>query len=360
MTIQSRSIHSNHLQGAAPQRYSGLRACVTSLVALAAAATAQGQSLNGSYGLATLNSAANGDRSIVKVYEDSAPFPSTLRACASQHFWTDRDHWLSAAAAFVPLAAANTFLASPVVTAGSPNLAVGVFGAGNASSPAATWQPLSLNNEQAAAADGFVVAHVDWNNNNGARGFIVGQQRNSNEPIATDVAGSSQHRYVESDMHVECNSFSMPVRKGVNFKVSFTATSGTPVARAFFVPLATGITLSGSQVVAANTLYQNNTAGFLVAYLNAATDGDRGTIELQRGTPQSLTTYASTSVHFYSGSDTWVPMNSATIPVNRGESFIAKFTPTSGFPVARVVWFPAVDAAAAGAAAPSLKVVSPQ
>lgn len=340
-----------------------MRASAAGVVSLAAAALAHSQSLSGSYGLATLDTAVNGDRSSVRLYEDSAQFPATLRACASQHFYTNSDRHVRSASAFVPLAPGNTFRATPLATSGSPRLGVGVYGAGNTDgSPAAAWQALSLNAEHVAVADGFVVAYVDWNNNNGARGYIVGQQRNNNEGLATDVAGSSQHRYVQSDMHIECNSFSMPVKQGVNFKVSFVATSGTPAARAFFVPLDKRVSLSNFMVVAANTIYQNNTSGFLVAYLRATANGDRGNVDLQRGTPQSLTTFGSTSIHYYSSSDIWVPMNSVTIPINRGESFMAKFTPTSGYPEARVVWFPTSDAATLGqeAAAPALTVVSPQ
>ncbi|MEJ2417379.1 MAG: hypothetical protein P8Y45_10700 [Exilibacterium sp.] len=74
--------------------------------------------------------------------------------------------------------------------------------------------------------------------------------------------------------------------------------------------------------------------GFLIGYLDAANNDDRSQLAVFVNTDADLLTNtparAMTSIHYYTGNDTWVPKNSVMVPVQKGEFYICKIQHTSG------------------------------
>ncbi|MEM6445386.1 MAG: hypothetical protein AAF704_02300 [Cyanobacteria bacterium P01_D01_bin.123] len=49
---------------------------------------------------------------------------------------------------------------------------------------------------------------------------------------------------------------------------------------------------------------------------------------------------ASTSIHYHTPRDTWVPYNTAMIPVSKNEFYTAKFAKTALEPAIQLLWMP--------------------
>lgn len=294
--------------------------------------------------LATITQSQDGNRGYVSAYDDESTNPTTLRACASQHWYMHSDDWVPSACLTMPVPAATYNLTDATDTSGEPTTTVNFIGLGDIGEEGlGEWETIALNTPLTAASDGFVVAWVSYNNDNGARGYVQGWQTLSGKD--TRVAASSQHYYTGSDIQVPCNSFCMPVCKGTSYHVDFTTTSNKPTAAAYFMPLSEAMVFfASSQSRTANRVYEAQTDGFLVACLAMVNNGDRGQVSLyaypdsDELTSQGL--LASTSIHQYSGSDIYVPYNTATIPVSCNSYYTASFTATSGSPNISLLWFP--------------------
>lgn len=136
----------------------------------------------------------------------------------------------------------------------------------------------------------------------------------------------------------------MPVSNGTTYQINTATTSNNPIFGAAFVPLDPSVFQLGTVTGrTAGSIYQAQTDGFLVAYLSANEDGDRAFVNLYSSSNQSPANsapLASTSIHTYSNEDIFVPLNTATIPVQSGNYYTAGFTPTSGSPAIALWWVP--------------------
>ena len=302
--------------------------------------------------VATVMQTGDGDRSWMRGYDDDTDNPTTLRACASQHLYAHDDSYLPSASFFMPAPKGLAYSTTTQITAGVPTQTLQIFRLGNADDASLqAWQSVTLNTSLTASQDGFVLATIDWNNDDGSRGYIEGSQT---LPAGfTVVAGASQHYYQDEDILVPCNSFAMPVAQNTQYQISFTATANAPVGQAYFVPLNASVIKFGAFATRQTGLvYQAKTDGFLVAYLTKQNDGDRGYVDLysspdqsEIATPVPASLVTSTSIHYYTnGGDTWVPCNTATIPVPRGNYYTVTRTNTSGNPAVNILWMPLLKA----------------
>lgn len=295
--------------------------------------------------VALIEETANGNRGYIQAFDNKDPNPTTIRAAASQHYYTDHDKWVTSASLTMPAPHGTSFLATSTPTNGNSHTALRFIGMGNIGDEAmGPWQDIALNSDLTAPSDGFVVAYVDWNGRNGARGFIQGEQKLENGDF-TVVAGASQHVYSDHDTWIPTNSFCMTIRKNTPYRVNLTVTSQGSVAKGFFVPLSEALVLFDSfQSRSENITYQAQTDGFLIAYLFTNTNGDRGYVDLfthpDGGELRKLGKLATTSIHYFRKSDIQVPYNTAMIPVPKGDFYSASFTRTAGSPGIQLLWMP--------------------
>lgn len=293
--------------------------------------------------LATIEATTDGPRGYVQCFDDPSEDPTTVRGCAGQHWFTVRDHWIPVTSAMIPTPHGTSFTTVFTPTAAEPRCTALHCGLGNIGDASlGAWQAITVNKAINAPSDGFVVAFIDCNDVDGARGYIQCAIKGANG-IQT-IAGASQHYFLKSDIQVRCNSFCVPMRSGVTYDVAFLATALTPTAQAYFVPLGASYALLEPQSRRPDITYQAQTDGFLLVYLYAQHDGDRGRIDLYThrdpGELMKLGRLSATSVHYFTGSDTFVPHNTATIPVTRKNFYRVGFTPTSGQPAVSALWIP--------------------
>jgi hypothetical protein len=293
--------------------------------------------------LVTLQETLNGDRSNAQGLDDS----NTLHACASQHYYTNEDRWIPSASFLMPAPNDSYYSVAANTTWGQPAAALQFMGlvAGTANFMQ-DWQVVAPNTTETASQDGFVVAWIDWNGDDGARGLIWGTQTLAPSLGSPTVAGASMHRWSAGDCYVPCNSFTMPVCKGTQYQIQTQATHGSPTFGAAFVPFNASVQLGSLKKRSAGSIYQAVTDGFLVAYLNASEPGGRGYVNLYSNANLSQLTssapLASTSIHFHSSGsrNIWVPLNTATIPVQNGNYYTADFAATWGDCTPSLWWVP--------------------
>ncbi len=296
----------------------------------------------------TITKKDNGDRGWLVSSNDTSENPTTNRVFASQHYYTDSDKQIPSASFLLPAKNGNTSVSNANPTSGYPTTVLNYIALGDIDEAMLQdWLPVDLGSEHIASTDGFVVSYVDWNDSNGARGYVIGAQYSSTLNKWVNIAGASQHKYSGSDIHVPNNSFTMPVRKDTKYKVLFTATSPNPVAKAFFVPISSTISFfKDYETRTANNNFHAKTDGFLVAYLAMKNNGDRGYVDLfsypNEANLLKNGKLSSTSIHYYTGSDVQVPYNTATIPVAKNNYYTAQVTNTSGAPDLSLLWFPIV------------------
>lgn len=295
--------------------------------------------------LATIRETANGDRGSCSAYASESANPTTLRGLASQHYYTNADTWVPYASLMMPAPSDNKAAISDATTSGDPSVALSFVGLGDANDPAmGPWDELNFGDDYLAASDGFVVAYVDWNGDDGSRGYVQGvlNPGTDDEVVA---AAASQHYWSRGNTYVPSNSFCLPIRHGTSYAVKYTGTAGNPMAKAYFTSLPDTLTFpEGFSSRTAGWTYQAETDGFLIAYLSAPTDGGRGYVNLysypDTAELTKLGNLASTSVHYYAYHNTWVPYNTATIPVSKHAFYKAEFVQTN--PDAKIVlkWIP--------------------
>ncbi|MDJ0714625.1 MAG: hypothetical protein QNJ54_10455, partial [Prochloraceae cyanobacterium] len=293
--------------------------------------------------ISTVEKTKNGSRGYVQAFDGTTPNPTTMRATASQHYYTNHDTWIPYASLTMPTPA-NTYYSSEFTsTSSDASASLKFVGLGNIGEEGmGEWQEVEIDSELTANSDGFVLAYVDWNNKNGSRGYVKGLQQLSGSSY-TVIAGASQHKYTNHDTWVPTNSFCMPVRKNTKYKVEFTKTSSSPIAKAFFVPFSEELVFFNElQDRNEGRVYQAQSDGFLVAYIYEQKNGDRGYVHLYSypdiNELTQLGKMASTSIHYYTNHDTYVPYNSAMIPVSKNDYYKAAFTKTAGNPGIKLSW----------------------
>lgn len=286
---------------------------------------------------ANIRETRNGDRGYILGFDDDVMDPKQLRTCASQHYYTDSDVWASSASFLLPVVQGSTYKTTAMETSGNPAMNARFIGFGNTEvSALGGYETIQTNRDIVAQEDGFVVACL-YAGTDGDRGYLNGI-------IGGKIyAGSSVHVYGESDHIVPYNGFTMPVRKGDPYRVQYTPTSGKPTVYAFFVRFQQeGLAYRDYEILDENIEFTAITDGFLMAYMHAATNGDRGEVEIScypdKNDPTALQMDAVTSVHYYSDHDTHLPYQTATLPVPKGFNFTSLLKATSGKPKLQLCW----------------------
>jgi len=291
-----------------------------------------------------LQATANGDRSVLRAYDAHNDNPTDIRATASQHFYTQSDHYIYASSLSMPTPMGTHFTVEGEITFGRPSMTAKIIGIGNSDDNALTpYADVALNQKLTAPSDGFVVAWVTGSNAENVASTIVGKQWISGQAVA--VAGSSQHWWPAFDIHVPTNSFCMPVRKNTEYEVTLQ-TNGAPVAKAAFVGVSDDFELQTSSARKHNRVYTAQTDGFLTAFIQTNGNGDRAMVNVYANPNESLlakhSPFAETSVHDYDGSHIAVPYNTVTVPIAKGSYYKAEFVPTWGSPSITLNWTPFV------------------
>ena len=292
--------------------------------------------------VASVKKKSNGDRGYIKAFSAAGGNPSILRATASQHFFThedDVDHQVPSAALTMPVPKNHASTVVDTATALEPDYSLNFIGLGDVDdSILGEYQKINLDQTYTFEQPGFVVAYIDWGGADGSRGYIVGQQQLPGIDHMIDIVGASEHNFVGSDIIVPTNSFYMPVPAGNSVRVAFFVSAITAIAEAFFIPITNELVeLKPVAFRNPDLTYQAQTDGFLTAMLfprftGQFEDGDRGHVDIYSSPDPNFTgvaPLASTSIHFFGGSDTIVPYGSATIPVAKGNYYKADFKSTA-------------------------------
>lgn len=289
--------------------------------------------------LATIKATNNGDRGYILGYAEVSIDPKAMRAAASQHFYTGSDVWAPSASLLMPVANGATYKMTGIATSGKPSMNATFIGIGDSDvSTLGNYVQISPNTSIIAPQDGFVLAYI-YAGNNGDRGDIHFNINGKN------YAGSSAHNYNGSDHIVQYNSFMIPVKNGATYKVQSTPTCGRPTVEAFFVPIQQADAVLGDyQSLDANHTYMASTDGFLIGYLDANGNGNRGEVTIScypaPGQPGALLLETATSVHDYHESDSWLTFQTATLPVPKGFQFGSNLNATCGNPKLNLFWIP--------------------
>ncbi len=304
--------------------------------------------------ISCVRKSGDGSGGFIQNFDDPGGDPTTMRANASQHYYTNAGTLVPAAASTMPCPYQPNM--PPTMTSYTSRF-TGLYGPAstpsfqfvgfsNTGAALGEWQQINLGIHQpyTASTDGFVVAYADWNQVDGSRGQILGQQLDTTSGKYTTIAGASQHYYSKSDTHIYFNSFCMPIRQNTTYQLNYQATAGQPTAQAFFVSLGGSVKFfSAFASRTANQVYQSQTDGFLIAYLYKTQDEDQGSIDLYTYPDQPELTnsppLASTSIHYSPNNDTYVPYNTAMIPVSKLNYYTVQFSSTGSTGVS-IFWMP--------------------
>jgi len=217
-----------------------------------------------------------------------------------------------------------------------------ILAAAEAEGLIASPQPRADKEVYRAASDGFVVATI-VKKDDGSRGTVT-MTTDSKASPATCRAMASIHKYGNSDSHIDAASLTAPVKAGDYYSTVMTTTSKNPQVTVSFVPLASGGdgTFGDWTSINANAAYTAASSGLVVAFINCPKDdGSRGFIIGQQGSDATgLVDVMSSSAHFYSKEDDWVPCESFCMPVPAGSTYKVSFLITSVSPVATAYWLP--------------------
>ena len=143
----------------------------------------------------------------------------------------------------------------------------------------------------------------------------------------------------------------VPVRRGSTLTVVPTLTgpggvmpAGAVAAQvhARWIPLAGDWALGTAREVEPNTHLTAETDGVLHAHLDAVTNGPRGVVRLYSNAADP---WAGASVHTWLATGQRLGRASAMLPVGKGGTYFASFTPSSGAPQLRLTWTPIVHPA---------------
>jgi len=108
-----------------------------------------------------------------------------------------------------------------------------------------TWKTKSVDVIYQAETDGFVVAIATIDSSNSIAASITGFTGTSSDP--TTIRGmASVNAVAGEDYPISSNTFTMPIKKGENYKVTRTSLSGgllsgvnLPLVNIFWIPLET-------------------------------------------------------------------------------------------------------------------------
>ncbi|UAA39927.1 hypothetical protein KIH87_06120 [Paraneptunicella aestuarii] len=186
--------------------------------------------------------------------------------------------------------------------------------------------------------DGFVMSTL-MIAQNGNRGYA--ETYAGDLPSPTTIPGcSSVHFFTGSDTWVPYASDLVPVKAEDHFRTDLVNTCGQPNAifnfssiEGFNLGEMTEIDLSHPNSSGVTT-YSAASSGFVLLTVQTVNNGDRGWATVEQGDNK-----VGSSVHFFTGGDTWVPKNSSCLPVNSGDVKIT-CTSTSGAPAMQAFFIP--------------------
>jgi hypothetical protein len=297
------------------------------------------------FAISLIHAVGEGDRGTLGGQCNSDSNPTVYRGKASQHYYPLKNHHIPNASITMPAPAADSFVMTEGASSGNPSRQAWYIGLGSVDDAVlGDWQDVPFGQTYTPGSDGFIAAWIE-SAQNGARGEIhcaqvAGQQR-------TLLAASSMHEWGGDDIHVPCNSFCLPVRKGDTYDMVLYNSDGLALnAKAYFLPMSDSLRFFKpyDQRQGNLTYHATDSDGFLVACIGVAGDGDRAFVTLHSHPDEQMLDsrggLASTSMNFYPLANTYVPFNTAMIPVAKGNSYKAQFVITSGNPHLYLNWIP--------------------
>jgi hypothetical protein len=256
---------------------------------------------------------------------------------ANVHAYRPHDVWFDVNSVCLPVAAGSGYgvwTEDTKARAGPPRSRLGFartrfdFG---------SWRSFAVGNPQTVVEDGFLAVSVTAPD----RGY--GQV----EVIADEVlvAATAVHYDpltvvalypAEIDATIRRAVACVPVRAG-----STVAVRGAAQAQARWIPLAADWTMGSARAIAPNTHLTAETDGILHGLLDAEGYGARAFLRLYSGAPDP---WAGASAHNYPRSGYPHPRHvryaSAMLPVGKGTTYFASYTPTCNTPRLTLTWTP--------------------
>ena len=153
------------------------------------------------------------------------------------------------------------------------------------------------------------------------------------------VSGAAYaHHYIGTDRWVECASVCFRSHNG-SFQAGFDKTAGAPTGRLAFIPskLRFGKWRAAFPVLGDEA--QTPEDGFLFVSTRAATNGVRGRVKAVIDGD----TVAGASVHWFTGSDSFINEQSFCVPVPGNSRCRLILEPTWGTPIVQAAWMPIED-----------------
>jgi len=296
--------------------------------------------------LSSLKDVNNSSRSTLQAFEATSDNPNIMRACASQHYYPPHDMHIRTSSSTMPVIKGDFYNSVFKTTDNNPACTNQFIGLGDDDQNLlGEYTALdSFNNPVTAPCDGFIVGYVDGSGDNGSRSYLVASQNLDGNYVP--VAGASQHWYTSGgDSWIPMNSFCMPIKNGTKYILSFNPTCGSPIKKAFFVPLAnTHYFFDKLRSRNSDTVYEAKSDGFLIAFLTFNNNGDRGYINAYSFNDQNLLEsnglMTSTSIHYYTDSDRHIGKNTLMIPVPKGNYYKVGLTNTCGKCSVTTFWIP--------------------
>lgn len=199
-----------------------------------------------------------------------------------------------------------------------------------------TWRPVAVGSAETVHEDGFLAVRLS-----APAGAFGGVDVVSDG----DVIASST---VDQPALIAEATLCVPVRAGaeVAVRATFTVAGGALSAdgvasqvHARWIPLGASWRLDPSREVEPNTHLTAETDGVLHAHLDAVTNGPRGAVRLYSSAADPWT---GASVHTWLSTGQRLGRASAMLPVGKGGTYFASFTPSSGAPRLRLTWTPIV------------------
>lgn len=302
------------------------------------------------------NYSNNGGRGYTTGLMGPEGVPPPPCAYASGHLYTNDDRYASRAGLAFPVPQGMIAELMQTTTYGTPPVAAfNAFKLGEAdNSPTALGAPVPLSTAGpvtgTAATDGFLLISL-VQGGDGARGTAT-------VTVAGNLRGAASiHYYPNDDVHYRQESMLVPICNGEQYVLDYQTTFGTVTFAAQWIPLSGALAFQpAQQLLAYQTPSQNpqtvaakaETDGILILVLDGRnSDGAQGygTLQLsEKGSDlDDDATMAGTSIHFYPGADTWLPCNSATLPVPKGWSYqVTVSWSFDSFPVT-AYWVPLVN-----------------
>ena len=259
---------------------------------------------------------------------------------------------LLSTSAMMPVAKGTSYLCQPTDERGSPTVHLSYTGLGEGMNTSlGEWEDISdkiSNNENSDLitfdTDGFIVAYVDGQSVNGSRSEIRGYQNLDGELQL--IAAASQHYETNTGTNIPCNSFTMSIVKGESYRLLYKQELKDPLVKAYFIPFSNPqFKLFNPQDRFKETEYVAQSDGFLIACINAKFNGERGEIQMYSYNAEGshldkLGWATSTSGQYQDASNTIVSVNSAMIPVAKGDHYKVKVSSEVGSPEISIKWVP--------------------